>query len=98
MPAGSRCPSRCARGFLRILLSLKRQHPALLAGFGTSFNVEPRSQLAAVAPRSAIVTARRPGARSSVDVPDMTLEEHQRRGDAADTLFREIVRRATGKP
>jgi hypothetical protein len=29
------------------------------------------------------------------DVPDMTLEEHQRRGDAADTLFREIVRRAT---
>jgi hypothetical protein len=25
----------------------------------------------------------------------MTLEEHQRRGDAADTLFREIVRRAT---
>ena len=54
-----------------------------------------RSQPAAVTPRSAIVTARRPGARSSVDVPDMTLEEHQRRGDAADTLFREIVRRAT---
>jgi hypothetical protein len=45
--------------------------------------------------KSAIVTARRPGARSSVDVPDMTLEEHRRRGDAADTLFREIVRRAT---
>ena len=30
------------------------------------------------------------------DVPDMTPEEHQRRGDAADALFREIVRRATG--
>ena len=29
------------------------------------------------------------------DVPDMTLEEHQRRGEAADALFREIVRRAT---
>jgi hypothetical protein len=27
----------------------------------------------------------------------MTLEEHQRRGDAADTLFREMVRRAAGK-
>jgi len=27
----------------------------------------------------------------------MTLEEHQRRGDAADALFREVVRRATGK-
>jgi hypothetical protein len=34
--------------------------------------------------KSAIVTARRPGARSSVDLPDLTLEEHQRRGDAAD--------------
>ena len=45
--------------------------------------------------KSAIVTARRPGARSSVDVPDLTLEEHQRRGDAADALFRQIVRRAT---
>ena len=29
------------------------------------------------------------------DVPDMTPEEHQRRGDAADALFREIERRAT---
>jgi hypothetical protein len=48
--------------------------------------------------KSAIVTARRPGARSSVDLPDLTLEEHQRRGDAADAMFREIVRRATGKP
>jgi hypothetical protein len=28
-------------------------------------------------------------------VPDLTLEEHQRRGDAADALFRQIVRRAT---
>jgi hypothetical protein len=27
----------------------------------------------------------------------MTLEEHQRRGEAADALFREIVRPATGK-
>ena len=36
---------------------------------------------------------RRPGRFG--DVPDMTPEEHQRRGDAADALFREIVRRAT---
>jgi hypothetical protein len=28
--------------------------------------------------------------------PDVTEEELQRRGDAADALFREIVRRATG--
>ncbi len=34
---------------------------------------------------------RRPGRFG--DVPDMTPEEHRRRGDAADALFREIVRR-----
>jgi hypothetical protein len=27
----------------------------------------------------------------------MTPEEHRQRGDAADALFREMVRRATGK-
>jgi hypothetical protein len=37
-----------------------------------------------------IVTARKPSAK---DVPDMTPEEHRRRGDAADALFREVVRR-----
>ena len=46
--------------------------------------------------KPAIVTARRPGKRF-VDVPDMTPEEHQRRGEAADALWRELVRRATGK-
>ena len=43
-----------------------------------------------------IVTARRPGKRNA-DVPDMTPEEHRRRGDAADALWRELVRRATSK-
>jgi hypothetical protein len=28
--------------------------------------------------------------------PDLTDEEHRQRGDAADELFRELVRRATG--
>jgi cysteine desulfurase/selenocysteine lyase len=32
---------------------------------------------------------------ASQSVPDMAPEEHQRRGEAADALFREIVRRAT---
>ena len=45
---------------------------------------------------AAIVTARRPGTRR-VDVPDLTPEEHQRRGEAADALWRELVRRATAK-
>jgi hypothetical protein len=43
----------------------------------------------------AIVTARRPGAK---DLPDMTPEEHQRRGDAADALLREVARRIKRRP
>jgi hypothetical protein len=44
--------------------------------------------------KSVIVTAkRRPGRFGNA--PDMTEEEHQRRGDAAAALFREIVRQAT---
>ena len=42
--------------------------------------------------KSAIVTARKPRSWHS-DVPDMTPEEHKRRGDAADALFREMKRR-----
>ena len=33
----------------------------------------------------------------SGDARDLTSEEHQRRGDAADALFQELVRRATGR-
>ena len=45
-----------------------------------------------------IVTIRRQGKRFA-DVPDLTPEEHQRRGDAADALWREIQRRiAQGRP
>jgi hypothetical protein len=43
--------------------------------------------------KSAIVTARKPGSRFS-SAPDMTPEEHERRGDAADALFREMKRKA----
>ena len=45
----------------------------------------------AAIPGPAIVTARSA-------LPDMTPEEHKRRGDAADALFREMVRQVTGKP
>jgi hypothetical protein len=41
--------------------------------------------------KSAIVTIRRPGKRFA-DVPDMTPEEHKRRGDGADAMFREMKR------
>jgi hypothetical protein len=46
--------------------------------------------------KSAIVTVK--GRRSRFgDAPNVTSEEHQRRGEAAAALFREIVRRATAK-
>ena len=46
--------------------------------------------------RSAIIIARKPGKRYAA-VPDMTPEEHQRRGDAAAALFRELKRQIAGK-
>jgi hypothetical protein len=46
--------------------------------------------------KSAIVTARRPGKRY-VDVPEMTPEEHQRRGDLADAVMAEFKRVIAGK-
>ena len=42
-----------------------------------------------------IVTAKNPHRRGRL--PDMTPEEYQRRCDAADALWRELVRQATGK-
>jgi hypothetical protein len=46
-------------------------------------------------PQATIVTTKKRGRPG--DVPDMTPEEYQRRGEAADALFRELVRLATGK-
>jgi hypothetical protein len=45
---------------------------------------------------TAIVSARRRGRRFP-DVPDVTPEEHWRVGDLADALWRDMVRRITGK-
>ena len=67
----------------------------------TTFN--PQRTLAAVssattARQPAIVTIRRKPER--ILPPDLlpeTPEEHQRRGDAADALWRELVRRISGK-
>jgi hypothetical protein len=46
--------------------------------------------------KSAIVTVKRKAGRFG-DAPDLTPEEHKLRGDAADALWRELVRRATAK-
>jgi hypothetical protein len=45
--------------------------------------------------KSAIVTVRRKSRFG--DAPDLTPEEHQRRGEAADALWLELARRATTK-
>jgi hypothetical protein len=47
--------------------------------------------------KSAVVTARKPGKRF-VDVPDLMPKEHQRRGDAAGAMWREMVRRVAKEP
>jgi hypothetical protein len=47
--------------------------------------------------QSAIVTAKNPRRGRFGDVPDMTPEEHKRRGDAADALFREMKRQIAEK-
>jgi hypothetical protein len=46
---------------------------------------------------SRIVTTRRGKGKRYDDLYDMTDEEVRRRGDAADELFRELVRRSTKK-
>jgi hypothetical protein len=46
--------------------------------------------------KSAIVTSPRKTSTRFGPVQDLDAEEHRRRGDAAEALFREIVRRATG--
>jgi hypothetical protein len=46
------------------------------------------------APKPAIVTIRKQG---SGEAPDLTPEEHRRRGDAAEALFREMKRRIAAK-
>jgi hypothetical protein len=63
----------------------------------------PRAAARVIAPppanddrKTATVTARKARGRLG-DAPDLTPEEHQRRGDAADALWRELVRRATAK-
>jgi hypothetical protein len=48
--------------------------------------------------RSAIVTPKRQRPAIFNNAPDLTEEELRRRDNAADALWRELVRRATGNP
>jgi hypothetical protein len=53
---------------------------------------EISSKLAPPARKSAIVRGKR-----FADVPDMTPEEHKRRGDGADAMFQEMKRQIAEK-
>jgi hypothetical protein len=76
------------------IVSAKKPRPAAPAIKEAVTERKPSAQPATITgPR--IVTARTPRARRLPDVPEMTAEEHQRRGDAAVELFKELVRRAT---
>jgi hypothetical protein len=73
----------------------KRQDPVIRLGTKGAEAVNDNGDR-----KSAIVTAKNPHRRlwRFGDVPDMTPEEHRRRGDAADALFREMKRQiAAGK-
>jgi hypothetical protein len=77
------------------IVSVTKPKPAAPAiGKAVTESKRPAAQPAAINTGSRIVTARNPRARRLSDVPEMTPEEHQRRGDAAEALFKEIARRA----
>jgi hypothetical protein len=79
---------------MRIVTAKKPEPAGPTIGDARTERKRPAAQPAAINTGSRIVTARNPRARRFPDVPDMTPEEHQRRGEAAEALFRELVRRA----
>ena len=60
-----------------------------------SANDDAPTNPVAAAAKSAIVTLKRKSRFG--DAPDLTPEEHKRRGNAADALWRELVRRVAEK-
>jgi hypothetical protein len=66
----------------------RKKKPVAIEGPAVVRTAAPKAE--APAPwKSAIVTIRKRGS----DVPDLTPEEHRRRGDAAVALFRKMKRR-----
>lgn len=49
-------------------------------------------------PKQPAIVTTRPRRGRFGEAEDITPEEHRRRADAAEALWRELVRRATGKP
>jgi hypothetical protein len=55
-----------------------------------------KAEAEATQPAPRIVSARKPGSQRRV-VPNLSPEEVKRRGDAAEAVWRELVRRATAE-
>jgi hypothetical protein len=98
-------PARIVTAHYRYKRPPRKKKPVLLEVPAVVVKRAPRSQQASApkpaAPanddrKSVIVTARKRKSRFG-DVPDMAPEEHKRCGDAADALFRAMVRRTTAK-
>ena len=71
--------------------------PAIVRKAKSGNDTRPEAErLPTAGEKPASVTVRRRGKRNA-DAPDMTPEEFQRRIDAADALWAELVRAATGK-
>jgi hypothetical protein len=96
LPTAGKTKSEAANGDPK-LLSRVANFPAPVSSTGTTLtDRKPTERPPAAA--SAIITIRsRKHAMLAHLLEDMTPEEHRRRGDAADALFRDIVRRI-GQP
>ena len=107
-PGGFSYPATALRAMPTAIQSYRPKRPAsgssrLPSPCGSSqrsrrrnTSADPFSGSGAGAGAPAIVTASRKTSTRFGPVQDLDAEEHQRRGDAAVELFREIVRRATG--
>ena len=77
------------------IVSAKKPKPGpSVPAIGEAVTERKPAQTAAITNR--IVTAPRKHSSRFGPVQDIDAEEHQRRGDAAVALFKELVRRATG--
>jgi len=93
--------TRIVTGAYRYKRPAKKRTAVALAGPAIVRKAKPATRpeaehLPAAGTKPTIVTVRRWGKRNA-DVPDMTPEEFQRRVDAADALWLELVRVATSK-
>ena len=94
----SRRPSLRGKAAAEVEMSTSARTPAGSAQPSTAKAADGHHIPANDDRKSAIVTAARKPRLWRSDVPDMTPEEHRRRGDAADAIFREMKRKIAERP